>query len=118
MCNEIGQRNANFFEEEAVKLDGWADDLKVGLEREIKEIDRHVKEARRGATAAVTLQEKLEGQKVIKALEATRSSKRRSLFDAQDDIDARRAKLISEIEGRMEQKVEREALFTIRWSIR
>ena len=35
---------------EAEKLDGWADDLKVGLEREIKEIDRQIKEARRAAT--------------------------------------------------------------------
>ena len=116
--DEIGLRNAHFFEEEATKLDGWADDLKVGLEREIKEIDRQIKEARRAATAAVTLEEKLDGQKAIKALETTRSAKRRSLFDAQDDIDARRAGLIGEIEGRMEQKVENEALFTIRWSIR
>jgi hypothetical protein len=115
---EIGLRNARFFEEEAIKLDGWADDLKVGLEREIKEIDRQIKEARRAATAAVTLEEKLEGQKAIKALEATRSAKRRSLFDAQDDIDARRAGLIAEIEERMEQKVESETLFTLRWSIR
>lgn len=115
--DEIGLRNARFFEEEATKLDGWADDLKVGLEREIKEIDRQIKEARRAATAAVTLEEKLEGQKAIKALEVTRSAKRRSLFDAQDDIDARRAGLIAEIEGRMEQKVGSEALFTIRWSV-
>ena len=114
---EISLRNARFFEEEAVKLDGWADDLKVGLEREIKEIDRQIKEARRAATAAVTLEEKLEGQKVIKVLEATRSSKRRSLFDAQDDIDARRTALIAEIEERMEQKVESEPLFTLRWNI-
>ena len=116
--DEIGLRNARFFEDEAVKLDGWADDLKVGLEREIKDIDRQIKEARRAATAAVTLEKKLEGQKVIKTLEATRSTRRRSLFDAQDDIDARRAALISEIEGRMEQKVESETLFKIRWHIR
>lgn len=114
---EIGLRNARFFEEEAVKLDGWADDLKVGLEREIKEMDREIKEARRTATAALTLEEKLQGQKAIKALEAVRSSRRRSLFDAQDDIDAQRANLIAEIEGRMKQKVELESLFTVRWHI-
>lgn len=48
----ISERNARFFEAEAEKLEGWADDLKVGLEREIKEIDRQIKEARRAATAA------------------------------------------------------------------
>ena len=43
----IFERNARFFEAEAEKLDGWADDLKLGLEREIKEFDRQIKEARR-----------------------------------------------------------------------
>ncbi|TIW88759.1 MAG: DEAD/DEAH box helicase, partial [Mesorhizobium sp.] len=70
----ISERNARFFEQEADKLDGWADDLKVGLEREIKEIDRQIKEARRAATTALTLEEKLAGQKAVKALEAERNS--------------------------------------------
>lgn len=34
----ISERNARFFEAEAEKLDGWADDLKLGLEREIKDL--------------------------------------------------------------------------------
>ncbi|MHB1619036.1 MAG: helicase-related protein [Sulfuricella sp.] len=59
----ISERNARFFEAEADKLDGWADDLKVGLEREIKELDRQIKEARRAATTALTLEEKLGGAK-------------------------------------------------------
>jgi len=36
-------------EQEVQKLDAWADDLKVGLEQEIKEIDRQIKEVRRTA---------------------------------------------------------------------
>jgi adenine-specific DNA-methyltransferase len=64
-----------------------AEDLKVGLEREIKEIDRQIKEVRRATTGAVALEEKLAGQKQIKSLEAMRGTKRRSLFDAQDEID-------------------------------
>jgi adenine-specific DNA-methyltransferase len=78
----ISQRNVAFFEAEAEKLDGWADDLKVGLEREIKELDRQIKEARRTATAALTLEEKLARQKQVKALESQRNAKRRALFDA------------------------------------
>jgi adenine-specific DNA-methyltransferase len=113
----ISQRNARFFEIEADKLDGWADDLKVGLERELKDLDRRMKEARRAATVALTLEEKLAGQKAVKALEAERSMKRRTLFDAQDRIDAQRAELISQIEGKLEQTVDHELLFTIRWRI-
>jgi ERCC4-related helicase len=113
----ISERNARFFEAEADKLDGWADDLKVGLEREIKEIDRQIKEARRAATTALTLEEKLAGQKQIKSLEALRNQKRRSLFEAQDDVDKRRAELIAQIEGKLEQKVRLTSLFTIRWTL-
>jgi adenine-specific DNA-methyltransferase len=111
----ISERNARFFEAEAEKLDNWADDLKVSLEREIKEIDRQIKEARRAATIAVTLEEKLAGQKQVKALEAQRNKKRRSLFDSQDEIDERRGKLIEEIEGKLEQKAEMTELFSLKW---
>jgi len=113
----ISQRNATFFEAEANKLDGWADDLKAGLEREIKELDRQIKEARRAATAALTLEEKLEAQKRIKTIEAQRNTRRRALFDAQDDIDRRREQLIAEIEGKLEQKTTLVELFSIRWKI-
>jgi adenine-specific DNA-methyltransferase len=114
---DISERNARFFEAEAEKLDGWADDLKVGLERELKELDRQIKEARRAATVALTLEEKLAGQKAVKALEAERSSKRRSLFDAQDKIDEQRSQLIAQIEGKLEQSIDHCPLFTIRWRV-
>jgi len=113
----ISERNARFFEAEADKVDGWADDLKVGLEREIKEIDRQIREARRAATAALTLEEKLAGQKEIRALEVLRNTKRRTLFDAQDEIDKQRTNLIAQIEVKLEQKAELVLLFTIRWTV-
>ncbi len=113
----ISERNARFFEAEADKLDGWADDLKVGLEREIKELDRQIKEARRAATTALTLDEKLAGQKQIKALEAQRNQKRRTLFDAQDQVDKQRDELITKIEGKLAQTIETKKLFTMRWNI-
>ena len=98
-------------------MDGWADDLKVGLERELKELDRQIKDARRAATVVLSLEEKLAGQKAVKALEADRTAKRRSLFDAQDKIDEQRTTLIAQIEGKLEQKCEVQPLFTIRWRV-
>jgi ERCC4-related helicase len=113
----ISERNARFFEAEAEKLEGWADDLKLGLEREIKELDRQIKEARRAATATATLEDKLAGQKKIKALEAQRNNKRRTLFDAQDQVDKQREELIGNIEGKLVQSIESRKLFSIRWKI-
>ena len=113
----ISERNASFFEVEANKIDNWADDLKVGLEREIKDLDRQIKDARRASTMASTLEEKLSFQKQMRTIEGHRSTKRRALFDAQDEIDKKREQLISEIEGKMKQKTEMELLFTIRWQM-
>lgn len=113
----ISERNAEFFSLESQKIDDWADDMKVGLEREIKEIDRNIKEARRAASAALSLEEKLAGQKQIRVLESTRNQKRRALFDAQDEIDAQREQLIAQTEAMLKQRVELKTLFTIRWRL-
>ena len=113
----ISERNGRLFEAEAEKLDGWADDLKVRLEREIKEMDRQIKDTRRAATMALALEDKLAAQKQIKALEAQRNQKRRSLFDAQDQIDKQRDELIAQIEGKLTQTTRTETLFTLRWFV-
>jgi adenine-specific DNA-methyltransferase len=114
----ISQRNADYFEKEADKLDGWAEDLKLGLEREIKDIDKQIKETRRLSVAALTLEEKLQRQKEIKTLENTRNTKRKSLFEAQDDIDRRRDGLIEAIEEKLKVGYSREALFEVEWRVR
>jgi adenine-specific DNA-methyltransferase len=113
----VSERNARFFEAEAEKLDGWSDDLKLGLEREIKEMDRLIKEARRETSSALTLEEKLAGQKQIKTLESRRNEKRHSLFEAQDRVDHQREELIANIEGKLTQRSDLTELFTLRWSL-
>jgi adenine-specific DNA-methyltransferase len=91
----ISCRNAEFFEAETDKLEGWADDLKLGLEREIKEIDRQIKEARRPATAALPLEEKLAGQKEIKVLESQRNQRVTTQVGAKSQLE-------SELESQLE----------------
>ena len=114
---KVSERNVRFFEVEAEKLEGWADDLKVGLEREIRDLDKQVKEARRASILALTLEDKLAGQKQIKSLETLRNEKRRSLFEAQDAVDKQRDDLITQIEGKLTQHTNLEQLFTIRWTL-
>jgi hypothetical protein len=76
-----------------------------------------IKEARRAATAALTLEEKLAGQKQIRTLEGQRNEKRRSLFDAQDTVDKQRDELIEKIEQKLTQHTKSELLFTLRWRL-
>jgi adenine-specific DNA-methyltransferase len=114
---DVEQRNAKYFDEEVLKLDNWAEDLKFGLEREIKDIDREMKDIRRGAALAASLAEKLEAQKKVKALDEKRKKKRRELFDAQDAIDANREDLIKSVEGQLKQTINLQSLFTVRWVV-
>lgn len=87
---EVNQRNLGYFEVEVEKLDAWADDLKSGLENEVKELDRAIKDVRRTAAVSVTLEEKLLHQKRQRELEEKRGQLRRRIFDRQDEIDAQR----------------------------
>jgi len=114
---QISERNANFFEKETTKLDHWADDLKIGLESEIKEIDMAIRDTRRASSLATTLEDKVAAQKQLKKLETQRKEKRRSLFDAQDDIDEQRDQLITDIEGKLQSTASSENIFTIKWTI-
>lgn len=114
---QVERRNAKLFEDEAAKLDGWAEDRRLALEHEIKELDRQIKEAKRGATAAAGLAEKLAVQKLVKELEAKRTAKRKSLFVAQDEIDAHRDGLIAAVEAKLQQQVRLETLYSLRWRI-
>jgi len=117
LAENIKPRSLCYFQQEVQKLDAWADDLKVGLEQEIKEIDRQIKEVHRTAATAPTLEEKLNYQKQQRELEQKRNRLRRELFDRQDEVEERRNALISELEKQLTQKAEEQSLFTIEWRL-
>ena len=116
--NENYKRNQSFFETEIEKLNLWADDVKIGLEREISDLDAEIKLRKSEARKLMRLEEKIEAQRLVKDLERRRSEKRRSLFEAQDEVDAKKEKLFDEVEQALRQKkATEETLFNIRWRI-
>ena len=117
LLRDVNERNLGYFEQEVQKLDSWADDLKLGLEQEIKEIDREIKEVRRTAATSPTLEEKLSWQKKQRELEGKRSKLRRELFARQDEVEAQRNDLISQLEVQLQQQIEERTLFTVEWEL-
>ena len=114
----LDERNGTYFDEETSKLDSWADDLKFGLEAEIKLLDKDLKEVKKLTSSAITLAEKLEHQKKLRELESNRNLKRRTLYEAQDKIDADREILIKNVEKQLKCSVKEESLFTVRWLLK
>lgn len=117
LLRDVNERNLGYFEQEVEKLDAWADDLKLGLEQEIKEIDREIKEVRRTAATSPTLEEKLSWQKKQRELEGKRSKIRRELFARQDEVEAQRNDLIAQLEVQLKQQVEERTLFAVEWEL-
>lgn len=117
LMREINTRNLGYFEQEVQKLDAWADDLKLGLEQDIKAIDIEIKEVRRTAATAPTLEEKLTHQKHQRELDSRRTKLRKELFIEQDRIDEQRNQLIEVIEEQLELKTQERVLFSIEWAL-
>ena len=111
-------RNRSFFESEIEKLDSWSADLKDGLETELRELQREISLAKRGAQQALDLQSKLELHRKVSELERKRNEKRKRIFEAQDQIEAQKDDLLSRVEARMKLEIQEEPLFTIRWEAR
>jgi len=113
----ISERNAVFFEAEMDKLDRWAEDRKNSLEIRIKDTDAKIGLLKAEARKTVGLEQKLKLQRQAKALEKSRSDMRRTLFDAQDEIDREKERLLDSVEARLKQTIEEEVLFEIAWRV-
>jgi hypothetical protein len=115
---EVEERNARYFNEEENKLENWSEDLKLALDRELKDIGQSIKEAKRASLAAVTLQDKLNYQKQVKELVQAQKKKRAEIFESQDAIEARRDALIEKLQSQLEMNQAIAPLFTVRWTVR
>ncbi|KAB2952158.1 DEAD/DEAH box helicase [Heliorestis acidaminivorans] len=114
---EIDAKNAKYFDEEIEKLEAWADDLKDGLEKEIKELDAQIKLLKKDARNCTSFEEKLQMQKQIKELEKKRNNKRRSLYEEQDQIDEQKEELIFSMEEKIKKKETISNVLCIRWRL-
>lgn len=117
VLSECANRNQTFFEEEMDKLDTWASDMKVSLEREITDLDAEIKLRKAEAKKMLQLKDKVVAQRAIKELEKKRMDKRQNLYEAQDEVDEQKEELLIKVEKMLEQKVEESELFTLRWRL-
>jgi superfamily II DNA or RNA helicase len=111
-------RNQLFFDEESEKIDRWADDRKLSLERELKVFDGKIREAKKSARAAKLLEQKVAAQKAVRSLEHQREEKRRELEKTHDEVERQRGELIEKAEAQLKSESQIEPIFTLRWTLR
>jgi hypothetical protein len=117
LLNEIASKNGQWFDTEMDKLDRWAEDRRTALKVELEELDQQIKETKKAARLAPNLPDKLERQRALRKLETRRDEAWRSYDEASREIDRQKDALLDEISRRLEQKMEQEPLFTLRWHL-
>lgn len=83
----------------------WASDMKISLEKEIKDLDVEITLRKSEAKKMLQLDAKKKAQRVIKDLEKKRSEKRQNLYEAEDLIEEPKENLFTEIEQRLQQEI-------------
>lgn len=114
----ISDRNAKFFEAELAKLDGWADDQIATSEKALKDIKKRLRELRNEAGKTSDLAEQARVQSEIADTERRQRKLRQEIFEVEDRILAQRDQLVSAIRGKLDPSIQKDTLFTIRWSLR
>lgn len=111
------EMNNRHFEEERDKLEKWAEDMVLGVERELKDTKEQIKVLNREARKAETTDEQHALQSRIKDMEKSKRRLRERIFDVEDEIAEKRDQLIARLEKRLAQKTETRPLFTIHWTV-
>ena len=117
IAEQIQNKNGVYFDSEMEKLDRWADDRRNSLRNILSELDDAIKQMKKDARLAPNLPTKLELQRKLRQLESKRNEAWKEFDEASREIDRQKDSLLDDISRRLEQKIERQELFTIRWQI-
>jgi hypothetical protein len=111
------EQNSRHFHEAREKLEKWADDMVLAAEKALGDTKEQIKALRRQARQAVTLDEQHQIQAKILKLERQQRRQRQEIFQVEDEIMEKRDQLVDQLEKRLAQRTQSEALFTIRWAV-
>jgi predicted nucleic acid-binding Zn-ribbon protein len=111
------ETNNRIFQTEREKLDHWAEDMVLAVEKELSDTKVQIRAVSRQARQAATVQEQHELQLKVKSLETAKRRLRERIFQVEDEIDRKRDALIEALERQMAQRTSTDTLFTIRWSV-
>ena len=111
----IEAANKQYFLDECAKLDAYSEDLKEGLQRELKDIKKLITEKKREFrnSTDLPLDEMLAIKDELNKLERQRKRMQRDLYDREDEIDAQNEHLQAEMREKLRGNSELERIMTI-----
>ena len=112
------EENNRHFAEAREQLEKWAEDMELAAAKELDDTKNQIRALNRQARLAVTVQEQHDIQEQVRQLEQKKRRLRQRIFDVEDEIAAKRDRLIEALERRLQQKTSANLLFVVRWSVR
>ena len=100
---QIEAANKQFYLDECDKLDAYSDDLKEGLQRKRKELNKLIKEKEKvcRASTSLPLDQIIAMKDEINRLKDRRKKMQREIYQQEDEIDMQRDKLQEEIRQKL-----------------
>jgi hypothetical protein len=117
---QIEETNKMYFLEECEKLDAYSEDLKEGLQRELKELRREItvkKKRFRVSKVTLPLADMLAMRDELNRLEEKQKKMRREIYDREDEIEAENSRLQDEIKARIGGTIQTEHIMTVSFEI-
>lgn len=113
----LKRQNAQWFSEESRKLEKWAEDKVFAAEKELQDAKARILELKREARAAESPEQQHRIQTQIQELEKSKRRLRQRIFEVEDEIIEERDQMITDLEARLKQDINRQELFTVRWAV-
>lgn len=116
---EAEDANTVFMMAETEKLDAYADDLEEAADAEIKALDADIKAQRKAlrGNSALTVGEKVEGQRAIKKLEGRRDDLMLAKFERKKAIRREVEDILDSVQASLKFSPVLDHLFTVRWEV-
>lgn len=115
--SRIVEANNRFFQDEREKLEKWAEDKILAAEQALQDTKAKLRALKRESRQATSTDEQHKLQVRIREVERAQRRQRQAIFDVEDEIIEKRDGLIAALEQRIQQRTERQRLFTVRWNI-
>lgn len=103
------------FRQAQQQVNQWAEDKIAGAEAELERLRNEIRDARRQADIAQTVQQREEAQRRLAELEQERRRKRQGIFVLEDEIEERRNQLIGQLRQQATRSSSSQRLFVARW---
>ena len=115
--NHALELNDEFFKKERDKLEQWAEDSLLAVEKMLEDVKLKISSLKRESRKAPDIETEKKLQEEIQKTEKEKRRMRQQVFDVEDEIADKRDAMIDALEQRLHRSSKAENLFVVRWQL-